>query len=190
MSVRIAPKFLLPLLAAVLPAFADAAACYPVAGTVRLMPDATCAVQSYVSGAIFDGQCFSVNLSLLGFPNGSGFAGTTTEPLVGANGVPTLSPAVIPVDGQQVPRQIVQTARTAVMLGAGKHRTTLYTTDVIVFQPQFSATGQVTPAVTTEQILIAGTDGKGTYAGAKGHLIVLGNSIGVPAPVTGKICLP
>lgn len=194
MTLRRTPKVLLALLTATLPALSNAG-CFPVAGSVRLLPDPTCAVQSSVSGVVFTGQCFSVNLALIGFPAGTGYAGTTVEPLAGSNGVPTLTPAVIPVDGQPtLPRQMIQTARSVITLGHTERRhsaaTKLYTTDVIVFQPKLSSTGDVMPGPTVEQILIAGTDGKGAYAGATGNLTITGNSIGTPAPVVGKICLP
>ena len=196
MTRRCAPKVLLALLAATLPALSSAG-CFPVAGSVRLLPDPTCAVQSSAPGVVFTGQCFSVNLALIGFPTGTGYAGTTVEPLAGANGVPTTTPAVIPVDGQPtLPRQMIQTARSVITLGQAEHRrrestaTTLYTTDVIVFQPKISSTGEVTPGATVEQILIAGTDGKGAYAGTTGHLTITGNSIGTPAPVVGRLCMP
>ena len=75
----------------------------------------------------------------------------------------------------------MQTARSAITLGSGSRRTTLYSSDVTVIQPDFSS-GQLEPAAVTEQIIITGTDGQGSWANVTGHLTVAGNSIGQPAP--------
>lgn len=190
MKVRVAPKFVLPLLLTVASGVAGAA-CVPVVGTVKLAVDATCQIGSQVpAGTQLAGQCFSVQLSLAGLPVATGYAGTTVEPLVslvpGAGS--TLSPAMIPTaTATPAPRQIIQTARSAVSLGHGANRTTIYTTDVIVIQP--SATSPLPKAV-FEQIVIDDTNHVGAYANVRGHLNVLGNSIGQLAPVTGQLCLP
>ena len=169
------------------------AACFPVVGSVTLTSDPACTVAGHIPapgtpGAwVYTGQCFSVRLSVLGFPLGNGYAGVTAEPILGADNTATMTPAVIPVDGQPLPRQIVQTARSAITLGSGSRRTTLYSSDVTVIQPDFSS-GQLEPAAVTEQIIITGTDGQGSWANVTGHLTVAGNSIGQPAPLMGKIC--
>jgi hypothetical protein len=137
---------------------------------------------STVNGPQFTGECFSVQLSLFGLPVGNGYAGLRREPILSAAGN-AATPAFIPNDNSQSPRQVIQTARSAVSLGLlPARRTTLYTSDVIVIQP---TTGAV-----TEQIVITGTDGRGAYANATGHLTVIGSSIGQSAPVMGSICLP
>lgn len=185
-----APKTLVSI-ALALSAGMAAGACQPVVGTVKLQRDSACNVMALISGPIFTGECFSVQLSLLGFPLASGFAGLTSEPIVGANGVPTATPAVIPDSAQSpLPRQIVQTARSVVALGSGSRRTTLYSSDVNVMQPVIGTDGQISLGAVTEQILITGSDGLGAYANATGYLSVVGNSVGQSAPVAGKICLP
>ncbi|MBS0354608.1 MAG: hypothetical protein JSR83_12000 [Proteobacteria bacterium] len=189
---RIAPKILVPLAISMVAGTAGAA-CNQVAGTVRLLPDATCQIAAKVPGHTYIGSCFSVQLSLIGLPGASGYAGVTAEPLIGANGVGTVAPAVVPSDfSPVVPRQIVQTARSAITIGKGSNQTTLYTTDVMVVQPTFDATtGQMgNPAALSEQILITGSDNKGAYAKVTGNLTIIGNSIGQSVPVLGKLCLP
>ena len=159
------------------------AACISVTGSVRLTPDQACTIESQVTGPSFTHECFSVQLSLFGFPVGNGYAGVTTEHIVSTSGGAAMTPAFIANDDSPSPRQLLQTARSVVSLGLlPSRRTTLYTSDVIVIQPD---TGAV-----TEQIVITGTDGRGAYANATGHLTVIGNSIGQPAPVMGNICLP
>lgn len=182
------PTMLVPITLALAAGMA-AGACLPVAGTVKLQRDRSCNVMARISGPIFTGECFSVQLSLLGFPQATGFAGLTSEALLGANGVAT-TPAVIPDTATQLPRQIVQTARSVVAMGSGSRRTTLYSSDVILMQPVIGAGGQVSLGAVTEQILITGSDGQGAYAKVTGYLSVVGNSIGESAPVAGKLCLP
>lgn len=189
---RIAPKILVPLTVSMVAGTASAA-CVQAAGTVRLIPDASCQIAVQAPGPTYIGSCFSVNLSIIGLPAATGYAGVTSEALVGANGVGTASPAVIPSDANPaVPRQIVQTARTAITIGRGSHQTTLYTSDVVVIQPTFDATtGQMgVPAAVSEQIIITGSDNKGAYARVTGNLTVIGNSIGQTVPVMGRLCLP
>jgi hypothetical protein len=189
---RIAPKILVSLAISMVAGTAGAA-CNQVAGTVRLLPDASCQIAAQIPGPTYIGSCFSVHLSIIGLPAASGYAGVTAEPLVGVNGVGTAAPAVIPSDfSQAVPRQIVQTARSAITIGKGSSQTTLYTTDVMVVQPTFDATtGQMgNPATVSEQILISGSDNKGAYSKVTGNLTIVGNSIGQSVPVLGKLCLP
>lgn len=189
---RIAPKILV-LLAVSTIAGTAGAACNQVAGTVRLLPDASCQIAAQAPGHTYIGSCYSVQLSLIGLPVASGYAGVTAEPLAGANGVATVAPAVVPSDfSPAVPRQVVQTARSTITIGKGSNQTTLYTSDVIVIQPTFDATtGQMgLPGAVSEQILITGSDNKGAYAKVTGNLTIAGNSIGQTAPVLGKLCLP
>lgn len=165
------------------------AACLPVSGTVQLTPDPACQVQAQVPGVYFTGQCFSVTLSMLGIPTGRGYAGVSSEAVAGADGQVTVTPVVIPEDSDtSVPRQIVQTARSAIGVGWGPFRTVLYSSDVTVIRPSFSPAGEVIGDVVTEQILITGTDGRGLFANTTGHLVVLGNSIGQSARVVGELC--
>lgn len=186
----IAPKLLVPFVLS-LAAGTAGAACVQVAGTVKLVPDTSCQIATKVVGPTYVGTCFSVNLALVGLPAASGYAGVTSEALVGATGVGTASPAVIPSDANpMLPRQIVQTARSALTLGKGAAQTTLYSSDVVVIQPSYDATGQMTPAAVSEQIVITGSDNKGAYAKVSGNLTVIGNSIGQTVPVLGKLCLP
>lgn len=170
----------------ILPATAGAG-CLPVVGSVTLTPDTACNIAAHVPGPQYVGQCFSVKLSVLGFPTGYGYAGVTSEPIVGADNAATATPAFIPVDGQPLPRQIIQTARSAIALGTGSRRTMLYSSDVTIIKPDLSS-GQPVPEAVTEQIVITGTDGQGYWAGVTGHLVVAGNSIGQPAPLMGQIC--
>lgn len=197
MSTRMAPKILVPLLLTIASSLAGAA-CVPVVGTVRLTPDFACTINQpgVAEGAaagLFSaqlGECFSVRLNLAGFPVATGYAGLTSEYLAGAAGV-TKTPAAIPEGALDPrPRQIVQTARSAVTLGSGSRKTTLYSTDVIVTQPLLSPTGTLVGAkAVTEQLVISGTNHKGAYANVTGVLNVLGNSIGQAAPVVGQICM-
>lgn len=181
MKKKLISRIGIPLLLTMSSSYATAT-CVSVTGSVKLMPDQACNIASTVSGPNFTGECFSVQLSLFGFPVGNGYAGLTLEPIVSAAGN-AATPAFIPSDTSPSPRQVIQTARSAVTLGLlPSRRTMLYTSDVIVIQPD---TGAV-----TEQILITGTDGRGAYANATGHLTVIGNSIGQFAPVMGNMCLP
>lgn len=195
MKLRFIPALALPLLLA-LASTGAGAACVPVVGAVKLLPDTACTIRTVAQpgtpATLFPGDCFSVQLNLAGFPTATGYAGSTVEPLVSmVPGAPaTLAPVAVPAAGAALPRQIVQTARTTMYIGQGARRTILYTTDVVVIQPQLSATGQLAPKLTTEQILISGTDGKGAYANVSGHLTVMGSTIGKPAPVAGQLCLP
>lgn len=191
MKTRLVPNILVPL-ALVLASAAASAACVPVTGVVKLLPLPSCATLAPVNGVPFLGQCFSVRLNVSGLPMATGYAGPTSEPLVGASGAPTATPAMI-LDSASlplpVPRQSIQTARSAVTLGQGAHRTTLYSNDVIIAQLALGPNGPV-PVAVTEQIVITGSDGKGAYAGVTGSLTVAGNSIGTPAPVSGRLCQP
>lgn len=189
---RLLAKIVLPIVAAVLPGFANAG-CMLAAGTVKLMPDASCKVEAALasSGVVFTHECFSVSLSLVGFPTATGHTGLTAEAVVGANNGMAMAPAVIPgASPTDLPRQIIQTARTVLSMGVGARKTTLYSNDVIVIKPVLTHTGQVLPAAVTEQIIISGTDGQGAYANYTGFLSVVGNSIGAAAPVAGKLCTP
>ena len=191
MAIQRVAKFALPLAFALTTAVAQAA-CIPVTGTVKLLPDATCqsgAASGNSSG--LTGECYSTTLNMLGFPVGSGYSGITNDPLMGVDGKVTATPAVLPVDAvTPIPRQIVQTARSAITVGGGHRKTTLYTSDVITVQPKVNADGSITPVGVTEQIAIVGTDGKGMLAGATGTLVVLGYSVGQSAPVVGRLCTP
>jgi len=62
--------------------------------------------------------------------------------------------------------------------------------NAFVAQVKVAADGSMSTGAVTEQILISGSDGKGAYAKVTGNLVVLGSSIGTPASVTGKLCLP
>ena len=195
MSIRMTPKFAIPLLLTLASSVAGAA-CVPVIGTARLLPDAACTIRTVAQpgtpAALFGGDCFSVQLNLAGFPTATGYAGNTVEPLASlVPGAPaTVAPVAVTAAGSPLPRQIVQTARSSVMLGNGARRTTLYTTDVVVIQPQLSATGQVVPKLMTEQILISGSDGKGAFANVTGHLNVMGTTVGAISAVAGQVCMP
>ena len=65
------------------------AACFPVVGSVT--PDIRPRLHHRwahsrpgTPGAwVYTGQCFSVRLSVLGFPLGNGYAGVTAEPILG-----------------------------------------------------------------------------------------------------------
>lgn len=195
MSVRLTPKFVVPLLLTLASGIASAA-CVPVIGTARLLPDTACTIrgvaQPGVPATLFGGDCFSVQVNLAGFPAATGYAGSTIEPMASlVPGAPaTVAPVAVPGEASPLPRQIIQTARTTMWLGHGARRTAIYTTDVVVIQPQLTATGQVVPKLTTEQILISGTDGKGAFANVTGHLNVMGTTIGALSGVTGQICMP
>lgn len=194
MTTRIAPRLLVSLLLTLASGLAGAA-CVSVVGTVRLVPEFTsCGVADAAKPEWKDlftkkpAECFTVQLVLAGFPVATGYAGVTAEPVFvdgGPGATPAMgyTPAMIP-DAGGAPRQVIQTARSVVSLGLGSRRTTLYTTDVIVAQPN----GQLLPKVVTEQILISDTNHAGAYANVTGHLNVLGNSIGQLAPVVGQIC--
>lgn len=198
MSTRMAPKILVPLLLTIASSLAGAA-CVPVVGTVRLTPDFACTINQpgVAEGAaagLFSaqlGECFSVKLNLAGFPAATGYAGLTNEYLAGAAGM-TQTPAAIPQGAMDPrPRQIVQTARSAITLGSGSRKTTIYSTDVIVTLPVLAPTGQVVGAKTmTEQLVISGTDKQGAFANVTGVLHVIGSSLGQAAPVVGQICMP
>lgn len=168
------------------------ARCLPVTGSVELAPEpeGTCTMRTLLEEQnqkppSFTNECFTVRLSLFGLPAGQGYAGVTSEVVAGLGGGQTATPAMIPEDGQLVPRQLIQTARSAIDIGSGAFKTRLYSSDVIVVRP---APGQVVPELVTEQLLITGTDGQGAFANARGHLVVLGNSIGQRARVVGEIC--
>ena len=189
MNTRVVSRVLAPVVLALISGVAGAA-CVPVLGSVRLLPDASCQINALGSQVpAYQNQCFSVALNLVGFPAATGFAGVTAEPLVGLSG-PTATPAAVIDAATSLPRQSIQTARSVVYIGTGKHRTALYSNDVIVAQVKLAADGSMSTGAVSEQILISGSDGKGAYAKVTGHLNVLGNSIGTSASVTGKLCLP
>lgn len=190
MTFRVSPRLAFPLLLGLSSGLAGAA-CVPVAGVVKLMPDNTCQV-TVVSPvkAGFTDQCFSVQLRLAGFPAATGHAGLTSEAVVGMppGGGATATPAFVPQAGTtDVPRQLIQTARSVVTLGEKGRATTLYTDDLIVMQMIPTAAGLM-PGAVTEQIVIRDTNKKGAYANVTGHLVVLGNSIGQNAAVAGQLC--
>ncbi len=164
--------------------------CSPVSGSVQLAADPQCQVADHFPTTYFPGQCFTVSLSIFGLPPGRGFAGVSIEPTLGGDGHVTTTPLAIPEDAApSVPRQLVQTARSAIAVGWGPFRTTLYSSDVTVVRPSFDAAGGIgADSIVTEQIVITGTDGKGLFANTTGHLVVLGNSIGQSARVVGELC--
>ena len=190
MTFCISPRLALPLLLGLASSLAGAA-CVPVAGVVKLLPEEGCQVitaSPLKEG--FTGQCFSVQLRLAGFPAATGHAGLTSEAVVGM--IPgmgaTATPAFVPQAGTtEVPRQLIQTARSVVTLGEKGRATTLYTDDLIVMQ-MVPTTAGLAPGAVTEQIVIRGTNKKGAYANVTGHLAVLGNSIGQNAAVAGQLC--
>lgn len=152
------------------------AACVPIQGTVQTMPEAAgrCTVASYYPpGTPFVGrdQCYTLVLKARGLPNAHGYAGVTVEPIASLlpNGGQALSPAA--VQGRQL-----LTARSTFALGG----TRFYLSEIIV----------ESDGIVTEQSVITGTDGRGTYAQASGGFHVLGNSIGAAAPVRGQLCSP
>jgi len=163
------------------------AACQNVTGSVLLVPDGACQVQTQITGAAFDtSQCFSVSLSLFGLPAGRGYAGVTSEVAVDEDANVSLTPLTLLEGDPASPavRNQVLTARSAIAVGSGLFKTTLYSTDVIVIRPQ----GPGGVPVVTEQIVLSGTDGKGLFRNTTGNLTVLGNSIGQSAPVVGQLC--
>jgi hypothetical protein len=82
MNFRVATQVAIPLCLALVSGVAGAA-CTPVAGTVRLAPDALCKVAGESPVKVgFTGQCYSVQLRLAGFPAATGHAGLTSEPVV------------------------------------------------------------------------------------------------------------
>lgn len=167
------------------------AACLPVVGSVKLLPDASCQINlDQTRPSALAGQCYSVSLNLAGLPVGRGFAGVTSGVVSsdGISGLPT--PAGVLHPGAPVPEQSIQTARSQITVGSGSLKTTLYTRDVIVAQLVWGPSGPTFGEAVTEQIIITGTDQKGLFAKATGYLSVAGNSIGRSAPVSGKICLP
>lgn len=189
MNARVVFRIVAPIALTLLPGLASAA-CVPVLGTVRLLPDAACHINTLGSQVpAYQNQCFSLALNLVGFPAATGYAGLTAEPLVGFTG-PTATPAAVIDAATSLPRQSIQTARSVVYIGSGKQRTALYSNDVIVAQVKPAANGAMSTGAVTEQILISGSDGKGAYANVTGNLVVLGSSIGTPASVAGKLCLP
>ncbi|MCB1906615.1 MAG: hypothetical protein KDH15_04540 [Rhodocyclaceae bacterium] len=173
-----------------LPVFAQAD-CQPVSGAVQLTPGASCeALEGQLQHAHFTGDCFAVTLALDGFPTSRGLAGLTREVTASLEGDVALTPLFIPEDSDpSLVRQQILTARSAISIGWGRHRTTVYTSDLInVSRPQFGAAGELVGGFTTEQVTITHTDGKGPLAGVSGTLAVLGNSIGRGAPVVGELC--
>jgi hypothetical protein len=190
MVIQRVAKFALPLAFALTTAAAQAA-CIPVTGTVKLLPDATCQIGAVTGSTGLTGECYTTVLNMLGFSAGHGSSGLTNDPLMGVDGKITATPAVLPVNAATpIPRQIVQTARSAITIGTGARKTTLYTSDVITVQPKLQADGTMVPVGVTEQISIMGTDGKGALAGVTGTLVVLGYSVGQSTPVVGRICTP
>jgi len=171
--------------------------CLPVTGQVQLTPETNCTnAVSMVPGVPQDAsQCFAVTLSMLGLPVGRGYAAVTDELMFDTNGMPAQTPLVMPEDyllpgaPAPLPRQIVQTARSAIAMGRGGLRTVLYSGDITVIRPRFGPDGSPAEPVVTEQIVITGTNEQGLLAGATGHLVVLGNSIGQDARVVGELCI-
>ncbi len=156
-----------------------AAGCFPVFGTVRLTPDATCQIAAkHPQGPLFVGTfglnaptplCFSVELK--GVPSGTGYAGLTFE----LPGTPvTLAEAGVP-DGDGLPgTRVLFTARSALDLPGGR----VYTADAGVIYEERSV----------EQLVITG--GTGSYDGASGVIVARGKIIGSWGPFSGEFCLP
>lgn len=188
-------KVCVPLLLSIGATLANAA-CVPVIGTARMMPDTTCSIRSVAQPGVpaesFQSECFSSQLSLAGFPTATGFSGNTSELLVSlANNAPaTMSPVVLPSPTSQLPHHMIQTARSSMVLGVGARATRIYTNDVVIIQPTITSEGKVVPKVMTEQITIAGTDGKGAFANVTGYLHLMGTSVGALSAVAGQICMP
>ncbi|MCB1957206.1 MAG: hypothetical protein KDG55_16120 [Rhodocyclaceae bacterium] len=179
-------RMLATVLVGLAPTVVAHAACQNVTGSVLLVPDGACQVQTQITDAAFDtSQCFSVTLSIFGLPIGRGYAGVTNEVAVDEDLNLSVTPLNL-IEGGATPtvRNQIQTARSAIVVGSGLFKTTLYSTDVVVIRPQ----GPGGAPVVTEQVVLSGTDGKGLFRNTTGSLVVLGNSIGQSAPVAGQLC--
>jgi hypothetical protein len=164
--------------------------CLPIAGQVRLLPDASCAIklQNPVPGLSY-GPCFSASLrGPLGFVTiGSGAAGFTNELLLNAAGALPAPAIAIEAGVQPSPTgesRTFFTARSALTLslpaiGSGK----ILTADAGVIGPGPSIQQQSS----AEQLLITGGDG--AFANASGTIFVRGNIVGSWAPFNGQICV-
>lgn len=157
--------------------------CKKITGTVLLLPEpaGTCTISSKVPGPTYVGNpdptgspaCFTVKVT--GPLASTGYAGLTSEALQFGG---TATPATLHEwpSPPFVPTRLVLTARATLADAKGS----LQTRDTNIID---LATGTV-----TEQIIINGGDG--AYAGASGAIVVLGNSIGKPAPIAGRLCVP
>ncbi|MBK8481165.1 MAG: hypothetical protein IPL40_08310 [Proteobacteria bacterium] len=157
--------------------------CKHVGGVVMLLPEPAgkCTISTKLPGPTYVGNpdptgnpaCFRV--FVFGSLNGSGYAGLTAEALqFGGTATPaTLHEWPAP---PTLPTRLVLTARSALKFSGGS----IQTRDTNLID---TATGTI-----TEQIMITGGDG--AYAGATGALVILGDSLGKPAPITGRICVP
>lgn len=150
------------------------AGCLPVLGTVQLSQEqpGTCTVAMIpgMEGLPFIGECYATTLKVAGFIKSQGYSGVTAEPM--ASLLPNGGVAMTPMAGQGG-RQILTARSTFSMAG-----TRFYAAEIII-----NSDGQV-----TEQSIITGTDGKGLFKNATGVMTIIGNSLGQPAQVRGKIC--
>jgi len=164
-------------------ALSEDTSCKTVAGVVLLLPEpaGTCTIKTKVPGPNYVGNpdatgnpaCFKVIVA--GSLMGSGYAGLTNEALQFGG---TATPATLHEwpSPSYVPTRLLLTARATLKFAGGS----IQTRDTNLFD---LPTGTV-----TEQIVITGGDG--AYAGASGALVVLGNSLGKAAPITGRLCVP
>lgn len=175
-------------------AYASDYKCKPVVGTVKLTsesPICTIATKLPTNPFLYTAigsynppdpgsVCFQTTVKFLGFSTSNGFSGVTTEPLNSASAsasIPT------PVTVASSNRQVL-TAQSWIPIKAfGKQETVIYTSDIIVVDPS-------SPKRVIEQITITGTNGQGSYQGATGGFVIIGNSIGQEALIQGEICQP
>lgn len=152
------------------------AGCLPIAGTVELTPDASCAVRTFYAapptGPFFVGECFAVTLKLGGLLPAHGYAGVTAEPMTNSSNETVVGPVALPTQGG---RQVLTARSTFTLAG-----TRFFAAEVIIDSGSF----------VTEQSVITGTNGEGWLKGATGGFVVLGDSINQSAPVRGQICTP
>lgn len=157
--------------------------CKIVGGVVMLLPEPAgqCTIRTKLPGPTYVGNpdptgnpaCFRV--LVFGSLSGTGYAGLTAEALqFGGTATPaTLHEWPAP---PTLPTRLVLTARSTLQLAGGS----IQTRDTNLID---TASGTI-----TEQIMITGGDG--AYAGATGALVILGDSLGKPAPITGRVCVP
>ncbi len=158
--------------------------CEKVLGKVLLIPEqpGTCTIDDgsgdYLGNPTPQAQPGCFTITLRGGLRGTGYAGVTREPLLSLETNGVISTPVVAVNSGR----LIQTARAELQVRG----TTLFTNDIVLIVPDPSA--PATPLAVTEQVVLVGTDGRGSLAGATGNLTILGNSIGSFVPYVGEIC--
>ncbi|MGQ5521741.1 hypothetical protein ACUHMQ_00610 [Chitinimonas sp. PSY-7] len=181
---------ILAIVLANLPMLAQATGrCFPVFGTIQLIPDPQCQIITAYPGNNYLGSkenkdpaappvCFKTIASGLG----TGFSGLTIEPVLGIDRVQTATPSTL--EEKDIPP--IPSAKATQTRQMFTGRTVLNTPYGKIFSAE---AGAMSGVGSTEQAIIV--DGRGYFAGATGHIYAFGDFIGInkKGSYVGEICL-